>query len=371
MLPGRLTKASGAWQSVPLKQSSGGVSIKASNALKIRSPVPSGNKTGRIHLQMAPKLSHMKFRFFVLPWLCFFYLTLQTAGQEIRVTLLGTGVPLPSLERFGAATLVEAGGNYFLFDCGRGATQRLWQQKIQIGKVNHLFLTHLHSDHVVGIPDLWLMGLMPAIFGNRAKAFEVWGPSGTVEMMQGLQQAYQWDLKTRIAEYPGADSGTTIRAQNVTEGVVYERDGVRVTAFLVDHSDIIDSALGYRLDFKGRSVVISGDTRYSENLIRHAKNADVIIHEVVAVRDEVLAKSALARKIVSFHTTPEQAGKVFSLAKPKLAVYTHLAIPPIDPSLPLPTPDDIILQTRKHYAGKLAVGKDLMVIEIGETVVIK
>src|SRR5688572_8597957 len=116
---------------------------------------------------------------------------IQLSAQTIRVTLLGTGTPLPSMERFGAATLVEAGGNYFLFDCGRGATQRLWQQKIQIGKVDHLFLTHLHSDHVVGIPDLLLMGLMPAVYGNRKKAFEVWGPAGTGEMMQGLRNAYQ------------------------------------------------------------------------------------------------------------------------------------------------------------------------------------
>ena len=157
--------------------------------------------------------------------------------------------------------------------------------------------------------------------------------------------------------------------ENVGEGVVYDRDGVRVTSFWVNHSDIIDSALGYRLDYKGRSVVISGDTRYSENLIRHAKDVDVLVHEVVAFREEVTAKSALARKIIAFHTTPEQAGKVFSLTKPRLAVYTHIAIPPIDPSL-LPSIEDIILQTRKYYKGELAVGEDLMVIDIGDSVVV-
>lgn len=312
----------------------------------------------------------MKYSVYICMFLCFSFVQVELPAQTIRVTLLGTGTPQPSMERFGAATLVEAGDNYFLFDCGRGATQRLWQQKVPMGKVNHLFLTHLHSDHVVGIPDLLLMGLMPGIFGNRKKAFEVWGPAGTAEMMQALKTAFQWDIKTRIAEYPGADSGIVIKAQNITEGIVYDRDGVRVTAFLVDHSDIIDSALGYRLDYMGRSVVISGDTRYSENLIRYAKGVDVLVHEVVAVREEVLAKSALARRIVSFHTTPEQAGKLFSLVNPKLAVYTHLAMPPIDPSLPLPTTDDVILQTRKHYAGQLAVGKDLMVIDIGTSIVI-
>jgi ribonuclease Z len=303
--------------------------------------------------------------------ICLFLLQLNTSAQTIKVTLLGTGVPQPSMERFGAATLVEAGGEYFLFDCGRGATQRLWQQRVSIGRVNRLFLTHLHSDHVVGIPDLWLIGLMPPAYGNRKKTFEVWGPAGTNEMMQGLRKAFQWDVKTRVAEYPGADSGTIISAHDVTEGVIYDRGGVKVTAFWVNHSDIIDSALGYRLDYNGRSVVISGDTRYSENLIRHSKDVDVLIHEVVAIREELMATSAMARKITSYHTPPEDAGKVFSLTKPRLAVYTHIAIPPLEPSRPPITADDIIARTRKYYQGPLEVGEDLMVIEIGDSIEVK
>jgi ribonuclease Z len=315
--------------------------------------------------------SFMKCKIYFSLYVCLFSFHIQVSSQTIKVTLLGTGAPQPSIERFGAATLVEAGGNYFLFDCGRGATQRLWQQKIGVGKVNRLFLTHLHSDHVVGIPDFWLLGLMPGAFGNRKQPFEVWGPAGTSEMMQALKTAYQWDIKARIAEYPNADSGTVVKAQDIKEGVVYDEGGVKITAFRVNHSDIIDSALGYRLDYKGRSVLISGDTRYSENLIKHAKGVDVLIHEVIAIREEVMATSSLARKITNFHTTPEDAGKVFSLAKPRLAVFTHVAIPPLDPSKPPLTTDDIITRTKKYFAGQLAVGEDLMVIEIGEAIEIK
>lgn len=302
---------------------------------------------------------------------CIFCIYSASVAQGIRVTLLGTGAPQPSIERFGASTLVEAGDAYLLFDCGRGAAQRIWQKKIATGKVTKLFITHLHSDHVVGIPDLLLTGLMPGVFGNRREPFEVWGPDGTAEMMQGLQAAFRWDIKTRSEEYPRADSGAVVRAQNISEGVVYNKGGVKVTAFTVNHSDIITSALGYRIDYQQYSVVISGDTRYSENLITFAKGVDVLIHEVVAIRPEVLAKSALARKITNFHTTPEQAGKVFSLTNPRLAVYTHVATPPVDPSTPLPTADDIITWTKKSYSGDLTVGEDLMVIEIGEQIKIQ
>ncbi|MGZ5134085.1 MAG: MBL fold metallo-hydrolase [Flavitalea sp.] len=120
----------------------------------------------------------MKSRIYISMFMCLFFLHINISAQTIKVTLLGTGTPQPSIERFGASTLIEAGGNYFLFDCGRGATQRLWQQKIPIGKINTLFLTHLHSDHIVGIPDLWLLGLMPGAFGNRKKPFELYGPAG-------------------------------------------------------------------------------------------------------------------------------------------------------------------------------------------------
>jgi ribonuclease Z len=317
------------------------------------------------------KISLMKNKYYFSLFVYLFSFHAQVLSQEIKVTLLGTGAPQPSIERFGAATLVEAGGNYFLFDCGRGVTQRLWQQKIGVGKVNRLFLTHLHSDHVVGIPDFWLLGLMPAAFGNRKQPLEVWGPLGTTAMMHGLRAAYQWDIKTRISEYPSADSGTVVNAQDVSEGVVYDKDGVKITAFRVNHSDIIDSALGYRLDYKNRSVVISGDTRYSENLINYAKGVDVLIHEVIAIREEVVATSSFARKITGFHTPPEDAGKVFSATKPRLAVYTHVAIPPIDPSKPLLTTDEIITRTKKYFSGQVVVGQDLMIIEIGDSIEIK
>jgi ribonuclease Z len=303
--------------------------------------------------------------FIFLSYLC---LATTVFSQSIKVTLLGTGVPQPAIDRFGPSTLVEAGNQYFLFDCGRGAAQRLWQQKIQLGKVNRLFLTHLHSDHTVGIADLWLTGWLPTVFGSRNSPFQVWGPAGTAEMMQGLGMAYSWDIRIRSHESNKADSGIMVLTHTVKEGVVYDQGGVKVTAFFVDHADFIDSAFGYRLDYGGHSVVISGDTRYNENLIKYTQDVDVLIHEVAVAKDELIQKSAIAQQILSYHTSPEQAGKVFSKANPRLAVYSHIAMPAIDPSIPPPTVDDIISRTRKNYTGRLEVGEDLMIIEIGETI---
>lgn len=294
--------------------------------------------------------------------------TLFTTAQTLKVTLLGTGAPVPSIERFGPSTLVEAGGQKFLFDCGRGAGQRLWQQKIQLGSVNRLFLTHLHSDHVVGIPDLWLTGWIPAVYGRRAEPFRVWGPTGTRNMMQHLQEAFAWDISTRQKEQNKADSGIRIVAHDVSQGVVYNEGGVTITAFTVDHADFIDSALGYRLDYGGHSVVLSGDTRFSNNLVQFARGADVVIHEVAAASEKSVQSSPLVRQILGFHSSPEDAGKVFTLVKPKLAVYSHIVLLTADPSIPPPTTADLVRRTAAVYKGPLQVGEDGMIIDIGNEI---
>lgn len=288
--------------------------------------------------------------------------------SPIKVTLLGTGAPVPSFERFGPAILVEAGGQNLLFDCGRGASQRLWQLKIPLGKVNTLFLTHLHSDHVVGIPDLWLTGWIPAQYGRRSSAFRVYGPGGTKDMMDNLVKAFAWDITTRSKEKNKADSGAVVTALDISEGYVWESNGVKVTPFIVRHADFIDSALGYRVDYAGYSVILSGDTRYSDNLVKYAKNADVVIHEVAAANEQSIQNSSLINQILGFHSSPEDAARVFEQVKPKLAVYSHIILLTADPSVPAPTINDLTVRTQKIYKGALQVGEDLLSIEIGDKI---
>ena len=287
-------------------------------------------------------------------------------GQELQVTLLGTGSPIPVLERFGPSLLVEAGPEKLLFDCGRGTSLRLWQLHIPLGAVTAVFLTHLHSDHVVGIPDLWLTGWLPPPFGHRTRAFQIWGPIGTKEMMANLQKAFATDIRFRTADGIPVQ-GIAIAAEDVGQGLVYERDGIKVTAFEVDHATA-KPAFGYRIDYRGRSVVLSGDTRPSENLIRFSKDVDVLIHEVAWARPELLQKSQAARIIIGLHTTPEQAGTIFARVKPRLAVYSHIVLITTDPAFSEPSDADVLKLTREKYVGPLEMGQDLMTIRIGNNI---
>ena len=280
-------------------------------------------------------------------------------SQMLKVTLLGTGNPRPRIDRFGPSILVEAGKETLLFDCGRGATIRLSQASVPFSSVTALFLTHLHSDHVVGLPDLWLTGWIM----GRHVPLQVWGPTGTVDMLKGLEQAYAFDVHMRrdVDEQIPAQ-GAVLKGKDIGEGVVYENNGVKVTAFLVDHGPV-RPALGFRVDYQGHAVVLSGDTRPSDNLIKFSRGTDVLVHEVFdpeAYREVGNSLTPEQRKRVQgHHSTPEEAGTVFTKVAPRLAVYSHIAPPDVP---------DVLPHTRKTYSGPLEVGEDLMTIEIGEQV---
>jgi ribonuclease Z len=144
---------------------------------------------------------------------------------------------------------------------------------------------------------------------------------------------------------------------------------VKVTAFDVDHGDLIKPSLGYRIDYQGRSVVLSGDTRPSDNLVRFAAGADVLFHEVAAARPELLAISEAARRIIGHHSSPEQAAVIFTRVHPRLAVYTHIVLLSTDPAIPPPTLQDLERAT-KAYRGRFEIGEDLMRVTVGDTIAV-
>ena len=281
-------------------------------------------------------------------------------ASEIRVTLLGTGTPRPSMDRFGPSILVEAGNEKLIFDVGRGAMQRLFQLDVSYADITGVLLTHLHSDHIVGLPDLWLTGW---IISNRATPLPLWGPAGTEKMAQGLESAFSFDRDIRVRDDKAPVAGGHIDARDISEQVVFDRGGVKVTSFLVDHG-IVRPALGYRVDAGGRSVVLSGDTRYSPNLIQHAKGVDLLIHEVGAASAEELRRNEHSRTIIAHHTTPEQAAQLFNEVRPKLAVFSHIALRDF-------RVEDVMRTTRLTYSGPLQLGEDLMRFHVGDEVTIE
>ena len=245
-------------------------------------------------------------------------------GPAIRVTLLGTGCPPPVMNRFGPSTLVEAGDQKFLFDAGRGALQRLTQLNVRWGDVRGVFLTHLHSDHVVGFPDLWLTGWL--IAPGRDVPLQVWGPRGTSRMMSHLKQAYEYDIRVRLYNDRAARDGVVLRVKDIVEGVVYDQGGVKVTAFEVDHARV-KPAFGYRIDYAGRSVVLSGDTRVSENLIRLRPGSGCVGPRSVRARDSATAGPA-ARAREEYHCLSHDPtagrGSVYASETETSGVFAHL-----------------------------------------------
>ena len=282
------------------------------------------------------------------------YTLVPTAqAQSMKVYLLGTGSVFPLVNRLGPSILVEAGEERLLFDCGRGASERLVQLEIPLGKVNPLFITHLHSDHIVGIADLWLTGWF---LGPREVPLQVFGPRGTEDMMGHLDNAYKADIRIRRGQIRGRPSleGVVVLAHDISEGVVYEQNGVSVTAFDVIHD--AKPPFGYRIDYAGRSVVLSGDTGPSENLIRFSRGVDLLVHEVSTYQPPPGIRVG--------HTTPEEAGEIFTRVKPKLAVYSHIQFLGT-------TVEELIAATRKTYDGPLEVGEDLMIIEVGDEIQVR
>jgi len=282
--------------------------------------------------------------------------TATVPSDSLKVVLLGTGPgPLVNLQQYGTSVLVEAGRQRFLFDCGRGATLRLAQAGVPIGSITRVFLTHLHSDHVLQLPDLLLAGWA----AGRSTPLTVWGPVGTRSMMENLQQAFAFDVHTRrdVDEHLPAVGITVVSHDVSADSVVFAEGGVTVTAFLVDHGPV-RPVFGYRVDYGGRSVALSGDTRVSENLIRHARGVDVLIHEVFdpeVLRAQPEHPSAAAiDAIIAHHTTPEEAGTVFRRVAPRLAVYYHAA-----------NTSRLLAQTRTTYTGPLQGPEDLLTILIG------
>ncbi len=287
---------------------------------------------------------------------------------SMTVTLLGTGSPIPSPDRFGPSTLIEAAGLRLVFDVGRGAPIRLWQKQIALGSINAHFLTHLHSDHVNGLPDLWMSGWIQTAFGSRKTPFVIYGPEGTQAMMTSLWDAFSEDRRIRLADEMNPIEGIEFDVHDVGPGLVYCQNGVTVSTFDVDHGDLVKPARGYKISYGAHTVVLSGDTRYNTNVEQAATGADLLVHEVAMIPTALIDKYPAYQAILAHHISPEDAGKLFAIAKPKLAVYSHVVLSGLpSEGIPFPTPADVLAATSTTYSGPVIVGSDLMAFRIDDS----
>jgi ribonuclease Z len=293
----------------------------------------------------------------------------------LHAGLCGTGSPMSDTTRKGPCTFVIAGKSLFVVDMGAGAARNFAPMGVRPGATTALFLTHYHSDHIDGLGDFLIQRWAN---GGAKTPLPVYGPEGVGEVLGALNAAFSFDRDYRIAEHgdaamPASGFGGDPRAFAIGAGgadVVWEKDGLKVTAFNVDHGKI-HPAVGYRFDYKGRSVVISGDTAASQNLAKNAAGADVLIHE--ALNEEMVdamgaefAKDGRDRlkiifeEIKAIHTSPVAAAEIASAAKVEMLVFSHI-IPPVPSSM---IEGYFMKGAAERFGGKIVMGKDGLLISL-------
>jgi len=265
------------------------------------------------------------------------------AFDGIRLTLLGRSSPASG----GPSTLVEAGDDVFLFDCGAGALAQLQRARVRLGELTAVFLTSLDAMHTEGCGEL--------LGARRAAALEqpllLWGPPGTIQAVR------DW-AGGRIADGPGG-----IYPYEIGENIIYQSADVRVTAIVTDHP-AEPHAFGYRVDRERRAIVLLAGSRYSENVAHNARGVQVLANEVAAADPEQARSAAPPRDAWADRSSPEDAGRLFGAARPYLAVYSHVRLLGV-------SEEDLVRRTRRFYRGPLQIGRDLMVVEVQNEVQIR
>lgn len=280
------------------------------------------------------------------------------AAESVRVSFLGTGAPFPRRGQANASVLVETPAGKLLLDVGPGSPANMTSLELPLAELDTVILSHLHVDHVGGLDQLWIGGW---VYG-RAHPLMVWGPPGTSEFCNHFVQAYEWDTRSRIAAGLPPE-GAELKCMEYEVGQALRVKGVLVTPFVVEHIEQ-GRAFGLRVEHNGRTIVYSGDTSYSENLVENAQKVDLLIHEAFPPADIYARKTNRSLEVTRhiaevLHTSPRQVGRVFAETRPRLGVIYHLYN---NEDIVQAALDDI----RETYDGPLRIAHDLMVIDVSE-----
>ena len=275
------------------------------------------------------------------------------------IKLLGTGCPSPSHIRFGPSTLVQVQNSNYLFDAGSGVTQRLNESGIKSSEIDLLFITHIHSDHIVDIYQLYISGWHQ----GREEPFKIVGPSGIREFFESQLNSFKRELEGRKKwEARPNENGLLYEIYEVDKGYVYEDNFAQITPFEVDHKPV-EPAYGYKIEFneegRNKKIVISGDTRKCNKLIEQSFKADALVHEVFIGLDfdgKRMTKETL-ENIADYHTFPKEVGEVAKEALVEKLILTHFVPPVFDEK-------KLKADVEEVYKGEIVIGKDLLSIEI-------
>ena len=272
-----------------------------------------------------------------------------------KLTLLGTGCPSPSHLRYGPSSLVSYEGKNYLIDAGSGVTQRLSEAGIKPGEIDYFFITHLHSDHIVDLYQLFISGWHT----GRESKFKVFGPKGLKSHFDKIFEAYkeELDLRKEWEKRPNVE-GLAYEIIEINNELKIELDSATIESVKVDHQPV-DPAFGYKFILGPKNIIFSGDTRYCEVLEKSSKHADILVHEVFVGLDydPVRMSSDTIENISDYHTTPEEVGLLASNASVKKLILNHFVPPVFDE-------DVLVERIAKHFDGEIVVGKDLMQFDI-------
>ncbi len=268
--------------------------------------------------------------------------------NDLNVTLLGTGTPNPNPDRAGASYLFRAGEFRFLIDCGPGALLRLGQAGANASDIDHVFFTHDHLDHWA---DFGLFLVNRWIRGNH-RPLQVYGPAGFRDLVDNVLVLHRRDLEYRQKIRNDPARLPEVVVTEIEEGFVFDHRGLQVAPFDVTHFPV-EQPFGYRVESANRKIVFSGDTCPNENLVRHARAADALIHECVEYGDWT-ASDIKQDHMQHAHTPPAELGRVATEARVRLCVTTHM--------LSSSEPESLHRQIRQNHSGPLLIGQDLMTL---------
>ena len=293
-------------------------------------------------------------------FLLLFIISSEIYADIIKVTILGSGTPRVSYERFSQSILVEHKQDKYLFDVGRGALIRLYQSNILPNEITNIFLTHLHSDHILGFSDILMTGWVY----HRQSPLQIYGPKGTQNFVDSTIKAYKEDINVRSQAPENLDiKGLQTNIETIYDGFEYQNNGLTIEAFAVKHEPFAH-AYGFKIYNERYCVVISGDTSYSEKVIEKSKGCDLLIHEIAHASEHTMKKYPKAKGVISYHTNVVEVSDIINKTRPRLTILNHVL------SLDGSSDDEILNKVKQNTKHDVLIAKDLMTIDVKDDIYI-